>query len=179
MKALVLRAAALMLSLALLIGACAAAEEPRKLYAPDFTFYDIDGSAHSFSDYLGKPVILNLWATWCPPCRAELPYYNTAIEEYGDRITFLMISLDNDDNYVQIVNEFLAENAYSFDAFLDPQLSSLVAYGVSSIPVSIFIAPDGELLAWQVGMLNSKQLNACITVMLEDAVAETGYAEAE
>ena len=64
-----------------------------KVKAPDFVVYDKDGNKVGLSDYLGKPVVLNFWASWCGPCASEMPDFEEAYKERGDKIQFLMINL--------------------------------------------------------------------------------------
>ena len=75
--------------------------------ATDFTMTDRDGKEVSLSDYAGKPVIVNFWATWCGPCKEELPYFEEAYEKYGEQIQFLMVDLS--DGYAET-----PENAIAF-----------------------------------------------------------------
>ena len=164
MKHLLTCALTLLLSLCLFAGACAWAEE-EPVAAPDFSFSDELGE-HYFTDYLGKPILMNIWAPWCPPCRAELPHFDEAYATYGDRINFLMISVDGDQDYAATVASFLLENGYSFPSMLDPNANSLMTYGINSIPVTVIVAPDGTLLGGQVGMLDAQTLQAYIDVLL-------------
>ena len=67
--------------------------EPAKQTAPDFTVYDVEGNPHKLSDFRGKPVILNFWATWCGFCEAEMPDFDEKFRQYGDQIHFLMVDV--------------------------------------------------------------------------------------
>ena len=95
-------------------------EDPTLEAAVDFTLKDRFGVEHKLSDFYGKPIIINFWATWCPPCQAELPYFNEAYTRYQDHIQFLMVDLgdgssSSDSNTIQFVDE----NGYSFPLFFD------------------------------------------------------------
>ena len=68
-------------------------EDPNKNTAPDFPVLDADGNTVRLSDMFGKPVVINFWATWCPPCKRELPDFDRLCREYGDRVVFMMVNL--------------------------------------------------------------------------------------
>ncbi len=157
--------AAFALVLCLLFTGFAFAEE-EPIPAPDFPIYTEAAEEYSFSDFLGKPILMNIWATWCPPCQAELPLFNEAFARYGEKINFIMLSVDSDEDYVGTVKEFLADNGYTFDVWYDPYGYSLYSYGVNSIPVTILVAPDGTFLGGQVSMLNETVFNDYLKVLL-------------
>ena len=69
------------------------ATEEAKIYAPDFTAVDADGNEVSLSDFLGKPVVLNFWASWCGPCKSEMPEFDEAYLQQGEEIQFLMVNM--------------------------------------------------------------------------------------
>ena len=74
---------------------------------PDFTVYDLEGNAISLYDCLGKPIVLNFWATWCGPCQSEMPAFNQMYEKYGNQITFLMVNVtDGSRDTVESVTSF-------------------------------------------------------------------------
>ena len=66
-------------------------QEPEKVLAPDFTVYDLDGNAVQLSDYIGKPIVLNFWASWCGPCQMEMPDFHEKYLQLGEEVNFLMI----------------------------------------------------------------------------------------
>ena len=68
-------------------------DESEKILAPDFTVYDLDGNEVHLSDFIGKPVVLNFWASWCGPCKMEMPDFNEKYLEIGEEVQFLMIYL--------------------------------------------------------------------------------------
>ena len=108
--------------------------------APDFTVYDIDGNPHKLSDFRGKPVILNFWASWCGPCKMEMPDFDEKYGEYGDQVHFLMVNLtDGSQETVETASGFVAEQGYSFPVLFDTDRSGAIAYGVNAVPVTYFI----------------------------------------
>ena len=127
--------------------------------APDFTVTDQEGNQVSLSDFLGKPVVLNFWASWCGPCKQEMPHFEEAYQEYGQEIHFLMVNLtDGIDETEESAQAFIQENSYSFPIYFDSSYSAAIAYGVSGVPVTYFIDAQGGLIAWANGMLSLETL---------------------
>lgn len=132
-------------------------------YAPDFTVLDKDGNTVKLSDFRGKPVVLNFWATWCPPCKQELPDFNQAAEAYKDEIVFLMVNLtDGQRDTVDSVKAFVADNGYTFPVYFDTAYSAANAYMVSSIPTTYFINAKGEAVNYKIGMMTAAELESGI-----------------
>ena len=119
--------------------------------APDFELKDVDGNVHHLSDYKGKVVMLNFWATWCPPCRKEIPEYIELQKEYGPQgVQFLGIALD--DEGLAKVKPWLTKNPVSYPILL-PDQKVTAAYGdLSSIPVTFVIDKTGIIRASFVGL---------------------------
>lgn len=127
--------------------------------APDFTVLDMDGQELRLSDLFGQRILINFWATWCPPCRAELPYFEEAYQEYGKDIVFLMVDLtDGRQETIDGVKAFAAENGYSFPVYYDTEFSAAYAYGIDAIPQTYAIGPDGNILMSQVGSMSKARL---------------------
>ncbi len=146
-----------------------AQSQPQLTPAPDFTVDDPAGSAVSLSDYRGTPVVLNFWASWCGPCKNEMPDFDKAWDEYGDRVQFLMVNLTDDvQETVDSAKAFLAKTAYGFPVFFDVRLEGAMAYGVTGIPATYFITADGYVAARSSGALNYDMLVQGIGMILED-----------
>lgn len=140
--------------------------DPTPIPAPDFTVLSLEGETVSLSDYRGKPVVINFWATWCPPCRGELPAFQSAWERYGDKVQFLMVDLcDGQRETESIVRDFLRDNGYSFPVFLDTEYSGAESYGVSAIPMTILVDAEGGILGGQRGALEEETLLAAVAAM--------------
>jgi len=136
--------------------------------APDFTVYDSDGNAHKLSDFRGKPVVLNFWASWCGPCKSEMPDFDEAYAQHGNNIHFLMVNLtDNYQETVDAASAFIEENGYGFPVYYDTDVDAAAAYGVSSVPVTYFIDGDGYLVAMGQGMLSAYDLARGIAMLTE------------
>ena len=143
------------------------AAQSNKQAAPDFTAYDAEGNAHKLSDFRGKPVILNFWASWCGPCKMEMPDFDKAYQAYGDQVEFLMVNLtDGAQETVETASAFLTEAGYSFPVYFDTDRSGAIAYGVNAVPVTYFIDADGNFVAWHQGVLSAENLQRGIDMLL-------------
>ena len=141
--------------------------EPAKQAAPDFTVYDADGNAYKLSDFLGKPVILNFWASWCGPCKMEMPDFDEKYQEYGDQVQFLMVNLtDGSQETVETASSFIAEQGYSFPVYFDTEQDGAIAYGVNAVPVTYFIDAEGNLVTYARGALSAENLQLGIDILL-------------
>ena len=144
-------------------------DEKPPVAAPDFTVEDADGNAVSLSDYIGKPVVVNFWASWCGPCKSEMPAFQQAWETYGDQVEFLLINLtDNQQETVASAKKFLATTAYTFPVYFDTQLSGAMAYGVVGIPATYFIDAQGYVVAGANSALDYDTLAYGISLILQD-----------
>ncbi len=136
--------------------------------AIDFSFTDGDGKEYKLSDFYGKPTIINFFATWCPPCRAELPYFDAAFQSYSDRINFLVLDLvDSDSETVQNGLDFMASNGYSFPLYFDSNFEGYDAYGSGYVPVTVLISSNGGLVDSHIGGLSRGELQEMIIRLLD------------
>ena len=142
-------------------------EDPNKNTAPDFPVLDADGNTVRLSDMFGKPVVINFWATWCPPCKRELPDFDRLCREYGDRVVFMMVNLtDGRRDTVDETKKFVSEKGYTFPVYFDTGLSGAKAYSVSSIPQTTFIDANGNVFATRIGAMNETVLRSYINAIL-------------
>ena len=127
--------------------------------APDFTVYDLEGNAFKLSDFRGKPVVLNFWASWCGPCKSEMPDFDAAYKQYGQDVHFVMVNLtDGYQETLESASGFLASSGYSFPVYYDTALDAAQVYGVSSVPVTYFLDSNGYLIAYGQGALSAENL---------------------
>ena len=141
--------------------------EPEKVAAPDFTLYDIDDNQYKLSDFRGKPVILNFWASWCGPCQMEMPDFQEKYGEYGEDIHFLMVNMtDGVRETVEKASGFIAEKGFNFPVYYDVYEEAAMTYGVMSLPTTYFIDAEGYFVAQGRGMLNEEALQSGIDLLL-------------
>lgn len=136
--------------------------------APDFTVTDGGGNRVSTADLSGKPVILNFWATWCPPCRRELPAFDKLYRQYGNEVSFMMIDLtDGYRETVEGVKKFISENGYTFPVYYDTEGSAAEAYNVSSIPFTVAVGRNGNIVGTHLGAMSEAALEKLIKTVKE------------
>ena len=143
----------------------AATNAPR--FAPDFTVYDAEGNSYKLSDFRGKPVLLNFWASWCGPCKMEMPDFEKAYQTYGEDIHFVIVNLtDGAQETVESASAFIAEQGYTFPVYYDTAIDAAMQYGVSAIPVSYFLDAEGCFVTWAQGALSADRLQKGIDLLL-------------
>ncbi len=136
--------------------------------APDFTVFDADGKAHKLSDYKGKPVVVNFWASWCGPCKMEMPAFQDKWEEYGSEVEFLMVNLvDHSSETVKSAQDFLATTDYTFPVYFDTEQSAAYTYSIYSIPTTIFVDADGNLVNKYTGAMGHTTLEQYMQQILK------------
>ncbi|BAJ63874.1 TlpA family protein disulfide reductase [Anaerolinea thermophila] len=121
----------------------------------DFELVDLNGKVHRLSDFRGKPVVLNFWATWCPPCNEEMPVFEAYHKQLGDEVVFIGINYMED---VATVQNFVEANQITFQVLLDPAGKASDKYYVQAYPTTFFIDKDGVLRAQRIGVLTPRML---------------------
>lgn len=133
--------------------------EPSKVEAPDFTVENADGEEVKFSDYVGKPIVLNFWASWCSPCKSEMPEFNEAWEELDGEVQFLMVNMtDGARETVDTAKEYVEGQGFSFPVFFDTGSEAAMAYSAYSLPTTYFIDAEGYVVARAVGAIDGDTL---------------------
>ena len=140
-------------------GAQQTAEDaaPERTAAPDFTAYDADGNAVQLSDYFGKPLVLNFWASWCGPCKSEMPAFQQAYEQESD-VQFLLVNMTSGRETQADAEALLEEEGYTFPVLFDLDLDAAMTYGVAALPTTYFLDAEGNLVAWAQGAINEETL---------------------
>ena len=121
--------------------------------APDFTFPDLDARKVSLSDFRGKVVLVNIWATWCPPCRDEMPSMQKLYERFmGEHFEILAVSIDADGR--EAVAPFIKQMNLTFPALLDPKEKIRSLYGITGVPESFIVDREGILVNKVIGPMD-------------------------
>jgi peroxiredoxin len=129
--------------------------------APDFSLTNLEGSQVSLSDFRGQVVLLNFWATWCAPCRVEMPGFQTYYENYRSQ-EFVVVGIDFNEPE-ETVRQFAQELGISFPLLLDPGGEIQDLFNIRGYPSSVFIRPDGTIGILHIGIMVESQLDTYLT----------------
>lgn len=136
--------------------------------AIDFILTDQYGNTHKLSDYKGKTVFLNFWATWCSPCRAEMPdiqkLYESAETEGEDALVVLGVVAPNlgNEKSEEEIKAFLEENGYTYPVLMDTTGEAFMSYGVNAFPTTFMITREGEVFGYASGQLNEATMKSIV-----------------
>ena len=134
--------------------------------APDFTMLDMEGNEVTLASFFGKPIILNFWASWCGPCKSEMPDIQKFYEAYGEDIHFLIVNCtDGSRETVETAKAFLADTGYTFPVYFDTTSMGGYTYGASSIPLTYFIDAEGNLMAYYMGAMSESILQQGVDML--------------
>lgn len=134
----------------------------------DFTLQDQYGQAHTLSDYKGKTVFLNFWATWCPPCKAEMPdiqkIYESYEQEGEEALVVLGVAAPNTggEGSEEEIQAFLEKNGYTYPVLMDTTGEVFASYGISSYPTTFMIDREGNVFGYVSGMLSEDVMRSII-----------------
>ena len=137
--------------------------------AKDFTVYDEDNNEVKLSDYIGKKnVVVNFWASWCPPCKAEMPYFDEAMKKYKDEnVEILMVNLtDGMRETKETAKAFIDEEGYDNNIVYDIDSDAAMTYYLNAVPRTLFIDIDGNIYYDHSGMISNSVLNNNIENLL-------------
>jgi len=129
--------------------------------APDFELPDVNGDLVRLSDYHGRPVVLNFWATWCAPCRLEMPELERARAEFGESGPAVLTI--NQGESAEQVNAFFDEVGLTLPALLDGEGDVGTVYGAFFLPMTVIVDPDGVVTAIHRGMISRDELNGYLS----------------
>lgn len=136
---------------------------------PEFTLIDVDGNEVSSLDLLGKPTIINFWATWCGYCMKEMPDFQTAYETYGDKINFVMIdSVDGIKETEEKGRAYIDEKGYTFPVYFDTQREGVINCGVTGFPNTFFVSASGKVLLIWPSYISGERLMEMAASMIEE-----------
>ena len=130
--------------------------------APDFIVFDANGNPVRLSDMKGKPVVLNFWASWCPPCKAEMPDFDKVSRELDGEVVFMMVNVWDTQSAAEAIIDSMG---YTFPVYFDLLEDAVSKYGIESIPQTYFIDKWGGLVAYGVGALSEADLRYGISMI--------------
>jgi cytochrome c biogenesis protein CcmG/thiol:disulfide interchange protein DsbE len=141
-------------------GTFPVAKEVQGTPLPDGTFQRLggDGTAR-FADYRGTPLVVNVWASWCPPCKQEMPDFQRVHEAVGDRVRF--VGLDRADSRSDAL-QFSAQRGISYDLLFDPDDTFAPEVGVAVMPTTLLVSADGVVVKTLSGTVSADELTAAI-----------------
>ncbi|MYL33271.1 redoxin domain-containing protein [Pontibacillus yanchengensis] len=113
--------------------------------APDVELQTLEGETVHLSDFEGENVFLNFWATWCPPCKVEMPEMQKFHEEYGDEVTIIAVNATRTESSKEKVKQFIEEEGYTFKVLLDPEMEANSLFRAQALPTTYFIGKDGTI----------------------------------
>lgn len=142
-------------------------KDDNKIMSIDFNLYDQYGKEHKLSEYRGKTVFLNFWATWCPPCRGEMPHIEDLYKEYNknkDEVVILGVASPNlgNEGSEEDIKEFLNQNKYNFPVVMDKDGSLAYQYGISAFPTTFIIDKDGYVTQYVPGAMDKETMKSLI-----------------
>ena len=142
-------------------------ENKVEMTTPDFTVLDYEGNEVKLSDYVGKPIVLNFWATWCVYCKMEMPDFDKAYKEYPDVLFLMVNATDGQYETVDTAKKYVEDEGYSFTVLFDTKGEAERAYNVTGWPTTFFINAKGELVAYASGALPFETLQQGIGMITE------------
>jgi peroxiredoxin len=135
--------------------------------APDFTLRTLDGDTVRLSDFRGRPVVINFWATWCPPCRDEIPLLADVYHAHAsDSLIVLGVNGRDQELSTRAVQKFVAELHVPFPVLLDEKGRARKRYRLRGLPTTVFVGPDGRVRAVIQGPFTADALQQNLTALL-------------
>ena len=149
------------------VRAAVKAEKDRK-NAPDFTLKDADGKTVKLSDYRGKVVLLNFWATWCGPCKIEIPWFMEFEQTYKDR-GFAVLGVSMDEDGWETVKPYIADKKVNYRVLLGDEVVGNLYGGIESLPTTFLIDKDGRVASVHIGLVSKRDYSTEIDHLIEPA----------
>jgi len=135
--------------------------------APDFELKDADGRTVQLSDYRGKVVLLNFWATWCGPCKIEIPWFVEFEKEFKDE-GFAVLGISLDEDGWDVVKPYLEENRVNYRVLMGNDEVAMLYGGVDSLPTTFLIDREGRIASVHVGLVSRADYENDITMLLAE-----------
>ncbi|MBR7927843.1 TlpA family protein disulfide reductase [Aerococcaceae bacterium zg-ZUI334] len=139
-----------------------------KIIGPDTTFLDEKGNIQHLNDKKGRPMVLNLWASWCPPCREEMPFFANAYQTYQHDVEFIMLNAigSRDTETKEVADSFLAEMGLDLPIYYDIDKNNQFLFGATIFPSTVFFDETGRAVKTIRGMITEEQLFEEINALL-------------
>ena len=148
-------------------------EEKERKLAPNFTLKDIDGKPVKLSDYRGKVVLLNFWATWCGPCKIEIPWFMDFEQTYKDK-NFAVLGISLDEDGWDAVKPFIEQRKINYRVVIGTEQVATQYGDVDSLPTTFLIDREGRVAAVHVGLVSKSDYTHDIVELLAAPVPERG-----
>ena len=138
-----------------------------KIKAADFTVQDAAGNKVNLSDLFGKPIVLNFWASWCPPCKSEMPDFDEVYKERGSEIQFVMLNaVDGAHETKESGQSYIAEQGFTFPVYFDTEQDAVRQYGIRAYPTTVFIDSNGFVVTSIEGSIDQATLRKGIDMTM-------------
>ena len=156
-------------------GAALTSADPAGKVAPDFELKAIDGKSYKLADLRGKAVLLNFWATWCPPCKIEIPWFIELQRQYADQgLIVVGVAMDDDTNKQKVVSDFASQMKIDYPILLGTDQVADQYGGVDALPTTFFIGRDGKIVRRVMGLAGHSEFEEAIQAALKEGqVAQT------
>lgn len=172
-KAIVLRGKIVsILLVALAIGTCSCSRPSRKV-APNFALKDADGRTVQLADYRGKVVLLNFWATWCGPCKIEIPWFTEFERKHKDQ-GFAVVGISMDDEGWNAVKPFISEYRINYRVLMGNDAVAKLYDGVEALPTTFFIDREGRIAAVHEGLVSKSRYEKDLIQLLDSPQGAAG-----
>lgn len=133
---------------------------------PDVKVYNADGDEVQLSSYIGKPLVINFWASWCAPCKVEMPHFEKVAAEMAEEVTFLMVNCTTDSRETEEkAKAFISESGYTFNVLYDLDGEAQYTFGVSSYPSTLFVDAEGNAIKGYSGSMSEQNLRDAIELI--------------
>ena len=133
-----------------------AANKPQKI--KEFDVYNYNKEKINIKSLIGKPIVINIWTSWCAYCEYEMPYFNELYLKEKDNVIFMMINETGDRDRIENANYVIEKNNYSFRPYYDLDLEVIKALGIYSYPTTIFVDKDGYINSVKIGTITKEEL---------------------
>lgn len=152
------------------------AANPAGKIAPDFELKSIDGKSYKLADLRGKAVLLNFWATWCPPCKIEIPWFIDLQKQYADQgLVIVGVAMDDDTDKEKVVSDFAREMKIDYPILLGTDQVADLYGGVDALPTTFFIGRDGKIVRRVMGLAGHSEFEDAIRAALREGQNTQAY----